>query len=189
MEGLPKHESWTDCMKLFNKAASTRKSKAQVARAQHGKAEKAKKVMEAMPLKETKPQFINPGVTAAGLRKDAKQADAHKHRAVSGLLLSGAIHAARCRRAATRTISPTATSAPGALLSLRRIRRCTGLRGGLTLPTARAHRATTHRVATRAVSRAHTQGCRAPRDAGHSPGLWAGLSRRRSTGQSLASPT
>ena len=94
MEGLPKHDSWTNCVKLFNKAASTTKSKAQVARAQHGKAEKAKKVMEAMLLKETKPQFINPGVTAADLRKHAKQADAHKHRAVSGLLLPGAIHVA-----------------------------------------------------------------------------------------------
>ena len=44
----------------------------------------------------------------------------------------------RCRRAATRTTSPTATSAAGALLSLRCIRRCIGCCGGLTLPTTRA---------------------------------------------------
>ena len=44
----------------------------------------------------------------------------------------------RCRRAATRTTSPMVTSAAGALLSLRCIRRCTGWCGGLTLPTTRA---------------------------------------------------
>ena len=85
IEGLPEHELWTHCMKLFNKASSSKKNNVHVARAEHGTAEKAKKVMEARFVPETKPQFINPGVTAADLRKDAKQADAHKYRAVSRL--------------------------------------------------------------------------------------------------------
>ena len=91
-QGLPNHESWADTMKLFKKVVLSRKSKAQVARAEYGKTAKAKKVREAKLRKEAKPQLTNLGITAADLPRDARRADAHKHRAGSWLVLSGAIH-------------------------------------------------------------------------------------------------
>ena len=87
MEGLPHHESWADTFKSFSKAFGPKKSKAQVARAEHVKAERAKKAREAKLLKEAKPQLANQGVTAADLLRDARRGGAQKHRAGSGTVI------------------------------------------------------------------------------------------------------
>ena len=83
-EQLPTHGDWADTFKKVSKAAVSKKSKAQVARAAIDKAERTRKTLEAKLLKEAKLELASQGVTAADLLRESRREDAQNIAPVLG---------------------------------------------------------------------------------------------------------